>query len=99
MNEHGKSRHVIVTTDHNKRGVFYGVLADRKSKTELVLTDAKMVIYWSPETHGVLGLAANGPADGSRVSPAVSSIELQGVTAIMDCSEKAIARFAEEIWT
>ena len=91
-------RHVVVTTDHNKRGVFQGILESQKNGLT-VLRDARMAVYWTQATHGVLGLAANGPADGSRIGPAVPQIELTGVTAVIDMTEKAVARWAAEPWT
>ena len=79
---------VVVTTD--KKGVFFGTLK-KSAGTDVTLTDAKMCLYWSKETGGVLGLAAGGPAKGSKLTPAVPSIDLNGVTATMECSADAIA--------
>ena len=90
------SRHVVVTT--NKRGVFAGTLESAGPET-VVLTAAQMCIYWSAETRGVLGLAATGPAEGSRVGPAVPRLELSGVTAVVDMTDTAIERWREMPWT
>jgi len=89
-----KKRHVIVTTDSRRRGVFFGTFKSGDVGSPVELTDARMIVYWSAATHGVLGLAATGPADGSRVGPTVPQIRLDGVTAIIDCTPEAVARFA-----
>ena len=94
-----QQRQVIVTTDSKRRGVFYGTLNSGEVGGIVTLTDARMIVRWVSATHGVLGLAATGPADGSRVSPPAPQITLDGVTAIIDCAPIAVIRFAEEIWS
>jgi len=90
-------RQVIVTTDNTKRGVFYGTLENEVGE-KVILTDARMIVYWSSPTKGVLGLAAHGPKAGSRVTPVVPRIELEGKTAIIDCTEEAVKAFEGDIW-
>ena len=97
-------RFVVVTTGTGRRGVFAGTLEAQTSGENspgfsVVLTDARNCIYWSEATHGVLGLAANGPADGSRVGPAVPRLEIDGVTAIIDCNDAARERWESEPWS
>lgn len=81
-------RYVVVTTDLSRRGVFGGILESNKGGTA-VLRDARICVYWSKETRGVVGLAAIGPQKGSRISPPAPRMELDGVTAIMDCTDEA----------
>ena len=52
---------VIVTTEH--RGVFFGWAQPKELsiKEKIFLVRLRNVIYWSSETGGFLGLAANGP--------------------------------------
>lgn len=83
-----KKRYVVVTTDINRRGVFGGILESAKGGN-VVLKDARMCVYWSRDTKGVVGLAAIGPQKGSRISAPAPRIELDGVTAIMDCTDEA----------
>ena len=92
------SKHVIVTTNKDRHGVFYGLLESRDGD-KVVLTDARNIIYWSAKTRGVFGLAVTGPADGSRVGPAVPHLDLDDVTAIAECTPEAVARFQEDIWS
>jgi len=94
-----KDRHVVVTTDKDRRGVFFGKLVDQdKDKGFATLSNAKMCVYWSTETKGVVGLASHGPANGSKITPEIPRIELNGVTSVMDCTELAVAGWKAEIW-
>lgn len=90
-------RAVLVTTD--KRGVFFGYTTDPPTSTVITLARARMIVYWSSETRGILGLAANGPAKGSRVTPQVPSLTLQGVTAVGDCTERAAEMMEKGTWS
>lgn len=91
---------VVVTTDKDKRGIFYGVLESHDLQAETAkLTDARMCIYFCKSTRGVLGLAGIGPQPGSRVTPAIPSIELTGVTSVMECSDEACAKWEEGPWS
>ena len=89
-------RWVVVTTE--KRGVFGGLLESNENGAA-VLTDARMCVYWSRETRGVLGLASGGPAAGSRISGAVPRAELEGVTAILDATPEARAAWEAGPWS
>lgn len=91
-----KSQAVVVTTTH--RGVFFGYLEDSTDDT-VTITQARMAVYWSRETHGVVGLAATGPAVGSKISEAAPRIRLMGVTAIFDATPDAAAAWERAPWT
>ena len=92
-----KNRMVVVTTDKDRRGVFFGEFVSQ-TKDKVTLKDARMAIYWSSATHGVVGLAGIGPQPGSKISPKIPQIELNGVTAVMDCTKEAVATWEEEKW-
>ena len=89
---------VVVTTDVNRRGVFFGRLAEDNGE-EVTLEDARNAVYWSAETGGFLGLASRGPQRGSRVSPAAPSIRLNGVTSVSVASEEAVAAWEAGPWS
>ena len=90
-------RYVVITTD--KKGVFFGVLDKWLQKEAIaILKNAKMCIYWSADTKGVLGLAGIGPQEGSRLTPEIPQIELNGVTSIMDCTKEAVKQWKLELW-
>jgi hypothetical protein len=91
---------IIVCTD--KRGVFFGyvdstpqqVLADKA----VTLKRARMCVHWSAATKGVLGLAASGPAKGSKVTDAIPSICLDGIHAVLELTPEAIGRWENLPW-
>lgn len=94
----GKSeRPVVICTD--RRGVFFGYVAgDVTGKDPITLTKARMCVYWSAATHGVLGLAADGPASGSKVTAAAPLMELRQITCVIDCTPEAAAKWETGRW-
>jgi hypothetical protein len=61
-------KYVVVTTDKDRQGVFGGYLKGGSADAGVVtLVDARMAVYWSQETRGVLGLASIGPQSGSAL--------------------------------
>jgi hypothetical protein len=94
-----KSLPVLITTDKDKRGVFFGYIDPNDAdKDELQAEQVQMCVYWSKDVHGVLGLAVNGPSSGCRISPPVKSGIIKGVTLIAEVSEKAVAAWKSEPW-
>lgn len=90
---------VVVTTEH--KGVFFGyttLAALKKANSILTLERARMCLYWSAETKGIMGLASNGPAPGSRVTPAVPSLKLNGITSISEVAPNAIQKWEDQPW-
>lgn len=80
---------VVVLTEFKE--IFCG-WTDDTSGDRIVLRNARQAIYYSADTHGLLGLAVNGPARGSRIGPA-ANIELRRVVNIVECSQAA-----GEVW-
>jgi hypothetical protein len=80
---------VIVTTSY--RGVFFGYATDTSGET-ITLRNARMAIYWGT-TKGLFELADTGPTEKSKISAPAKSIELRGVTAVIEVSGEA-----EEKW-
>lgn len=79
-------RPVIVTTEFG--GVFFGYAEDTSGST-IRLRRARNAIYWSASTGGFMGLASDGPGAGSRIG-ARADIELRNVTAVLECTGKAV---------
>lgn len=92
-----KMRNVLVTTDSSRRGVFAGQLVKETSKT-VELKNARMIVYWSTDVRGVLGLAATGPTASCRITKAVPKLKINGVTAIVDMTKEAVKAFEKEPW-
>lgn len=65
----------------------------------VVLFDSRLVVYWSAETKGLWGLAAAGPAAGSRVSAPCPCVQIKDALAILWCTEDAAKSFAQFIWS
>jgi hypothetical protein len=85
--------YVVVTTD--KKGVFWGELVKDESPKKCILKNAKMCLYWTIKTQGVLGLANIGPQKGSRLTPPVPQIVLYDITAIIKCTPEATKQWSE----
>lgn len=78
---------VLVCTD--KRGVVFGHTQNRHADP-IVVTDARMALYWSAATGGVFGLAEKGPDKDCKISATAKRVELTGVTAVFDVEDTAI---------
>jgi len=89
-----QARPVIVTTAH--RGVFFGYATDTDGET-IALTQARLCVYWSEEVRGFMGLAANGPSAKCRIGPA-ADITLRNVTAVLEVTPEAVARWEGAPW-
>lgn len=89
-----KERPVIVTTSY--RGVFFGY-ATETSCDVIHLKRARNCVYWSADVKGVLGLASTGPSSSCRIGPA-ADIELRSVTAVVEVSPEAVAKWEGAPW-
>lgn len=79
---------VVVCTD--KRGVVFGYTSNPSARP-VVLTNARMCLYWSAKVGGVFGLADIGPDAASKISATAPSITLEGVTAVFGMTPAAVA--------
>lgn len=90
---------VLITTDHEKRGVFMGFIDPADAKKEIVeAEEVRMAVFWSEDVRGVLGLAATGPTKSCRISKATKKATLQGVTAVIELTEEALVAWRKEPW-
>ena len=78
---------VLITTEH--RGVFFGNLVGKYTKSEVTLKNARNCIYWSRDCGGFLGLAANGPTKECRIGTMVPEITLYDLTSCTPVTDKA----------
>ena len=74
------------------RGVVFGYCSNTDARP-IVLTDARMCLYWSADVGGVFGLGEKGPTKDCKISATLSSITLEGVTAIF-----SVGVAAEKAW-
>lgn len=89
----------VVTTNKNCRGVFAGEVTESDlEKGTATIKDARMCVYWSTDTKGVVGLAAGGPTNKCRVTAPAPEIKLMGVTSIMEATDEAKKAWESEPW-
>lgn len=88
-------RAVLVTTSH--RGVFFGYASETGGST-IKLRSARNCIYWPAENKGFLGLASNGPLQGSKIGPA-ADIELRDITCVAECTPAAVEAWEKAPWS
>ena len=89
-------RAVMICTKY--RGVFFGYATDTTGD-RVTIKRARNCVYWVSSVRGVFGLAVNGPCEGCRIGPAAEEVELRGVTAVVEVSEKAIAAWEAGLWS
>ena len=91
-------RPVVVTTEH--RGVFFGFApAPTVGATTIELLNGQMCVYWSESVKGVLGLAATGPDNRCKITPAVPRLELNKVTSVMHATTEAVKAWQSRPWS
>ena len=89
---------VVVTTKVPM--VVFGYIDPGERDKEIVRVErARMCVYWSQQTHGVFGLAANGPVAGCRIGPEVPGVTLSGVTCVIECSAVAVDTWGKDQWS
>jgi hypothetical protein len=54
-------------------------------------------VYWSSDCKGFMGLASQGPTEACRIGPA-ADIELRNVTAVLEVTADAAARWESAPW-
>ena len=86
---------LVVTTEH--KGVFFGY-GRPSDKDTIRIKRARMCVYWSADVKSVLGLAAGGPTKGCRIGPAVPSLTLRKVTAVMEVSPEGAKAWESAPW-
>ena len=82
---------VLVCTD--KRGVVFGYTECYNARP-IILTDARMCLYWSTDVGGVFGLADIGPTKNCKISAPCPSVTLEGVTAVFEVTANAVKAWA-----
>ena len=85
---------VVVVTQGN--AIFCGWTTEPDGDV-IKLRAARQAIYYSADTHGLLGLAANGPGKNSRIGPP-ANITVRNVTHVIECSPQAVKTWEEAEW-
>lgn len=97
MSTESQGRWVVVCTE--KRGVFFGYTTDGDGLADMILTDARMCVYWDSLTRGVVGLAATGPTARCRITNSAPRLDVRSVTAVFDCTPEAVAAWQSAPWS
>ena len=91
---------VVVTTD--SRGVFFGYVDDfsipESSNRTVTLYDCRMVVYWDPETKGLMDLPSRGPSNKCKISPPSPVVQISGVHFMAQCTKESTALFENAPW-
>lgn len=92
---------VVVTTSH--RGVFAGVLEEHirgvvPDGDRVVLSDARMCVYWDQSARGVVGLASHGPSKGCKITRTTPRAEVLFVDMVLDATPAARVAWEAEPW-
>jgi hypothetical protein len=88
---------VLIATRSRPWTLIAGTLA-AKDGDVYTLEDARMIVYFSSDAHGLLGVVARGPGNGARVSPRVDSVTVRGVELDAACTAAARAAIEAEPW-
>jgi hypothetical protein len=92
-----KEKIAVVVTDKN-RGVTFGYLEKPHDGSTIIrLANARMCIKWV-NTRGLPGLAAAGPNNECRISPAVPAWTIHEVTSVMECTPEAAEAWEKAPW-
>lgn len=90
-----QGRPVLVTTAN--RGVFFGYATKTDGET-ITLTQSRLVVYWSADCKGFMGLAATGPSATCRIGPA-ADITVRNITSVVEVTPVAVLAFERAPWT
>lgn len=89
MTTKAKARPVIVTTQW--KGVFFGYATDTSGET-IDLTNCRMAIRFGT-TRGILELAETGPTRESRIGARAPTMQVRGITAVIEVSPEATKKW------
>jgi hypothetical protein len=88
-------RAVVVTTAH--RGVFFGYASDVAGEI-VTLKKARLCLYWSEDVRASWVWPQRGRAGVAVSVPAVESMDLRSITAIIACSPQATEAWEKQPW-
>jgi|SRR5262245_16977953 len=90
----GEEKLVVILTEFKE--IFCGWTTDTSGES-IKLRNARQAVYYSADTHGLLGLAVTGPAKGSKIGPP-ANIECRKVVNIIECGPAAIEAWEDAQW-
>lgn len=100
MKRESKTMPALITTNKDLRGVFFAYIDPEDAEKDIIhVKDVQMCVYWPTANKGVLGLAADGPIKGARVTQPAPGGVIKGVTMVAECSEKAVKAWKSYPWS
>jgi len=87
---------VMVTTEF--RGVFFGYMSEPPVDGSVTIKRARNCVYWSQDVKGFMGLAATGPTRDCKIGPAVPSLTLNKITAVIEVAKEAVEKWEGAPW-
>ena len=87
---------VLVTTEF--RGVFFGYMIEPPVNGSITIKRAQNCVYWSADVKGFMGLASMGPTKSCKIGPAVPSLTLSKVTAVVEVTPEAAEKWMKAPW-
>ena len=92
---------VVITTDKDKRGVFFGYINPKDFENENIkMIGAQMTVHWSSSSKGVLGLISSGPDENCRITPKNdNTFFIKGVTLVSTISPEAEKKWLAAPWS
>lgn len=91
------TKEIMVVVVTNGNAIYCGWTAEPEAEV-MRLRAARQAVYYSAETHGLLGLAANGPAKGSRIGPPADIPALRNISQVIECSPEAVKTWEDAQW-
>lgn len=91
-----KGQFFIVLTEFKE--IFGGWSESDPAADIIVLNNVRQVIYFSADTKGLLGLAANGPGKDSRISNECPQVIIRKPINVLLANQAAIDKFSTVIW-
>ncbi len=91
-----KEQAVMVTTEF--RGVFFGYMDKPPANSSITIKRARNCVYWSADVRGFMGLAATGPTKNCKIGPAVPTLTLNKITAVIEVTSMAAEKWEGGPW-
>lgn len=92
-----EERMVVVVTQGNAGNAIFCGWTISTDGDVVQLRAARQAVYYSADTHGLLGLAANGPGKDSRIGPP-ADIAIRNVIHVIECSQEAAKKWESAGW-
>ncbi len=91
-----EARYVVVLT--KCKAIHFGERIDDGSRSKVILRGVRQAVQYTAASRGLVGLAALGPGEGSKITPSAPRIEIRNVAAILELTDRAVAQWQSARW-